>query len=322
MRTLLAGTLVAGALLAACAPASGAPSSVVTRGGEPGLTRLAGPKQAADLDVMTFNVQDSQILGTDRYTESGRRTAVAQVVVDERPDVIGTQEMTTGQAEDLRADLARAGVRYSRYGRPRVSDVDEPGVDFNETVAVFWNPAVLTDVGHGEVWFCPPDVVPRQGCVDSGPGWVAGDPRMATWVRLRHNGSGTDVVVVNTHLDAASAPARERGAEVVRDAVDRLFPDVPVLLTGDFNSGPDAAPHRVLTAAGWVDTWTTAARTGPAWSTFNRFDRRAPLPGPRIDRIYARPGLPVVAAAVNTYRSPAGQLPSDHYPVLIRVRLP
>lgn len=327
MRTLLAGTLLVGTLLAACSPASGAPSSgspssVVTPGGEPSLVRLAGPRQAADLDVMTFNVQDSQILGIDRYTSSGRRAAVAQVVADERPDVIGTQEMTAGQAEDLRADLARAGVRYTWYGRPRVSDIDRPGVDFNETVAVFWDPAALADLGRGDLWFCPPDVVPTQGCVDSGPGWTAGDPRMATWVRLRHKGSGAEVVVVNTHLDAASAQARERGAEVVRDAVERLFPALPVLLTGDFNSGPDAAPHRVLTEAGWVDTWTTAARTGPAWSTFNRFDRRAPLPGPRIDRIYARPGLPVVAAAVNTYRSPAGVLPSDHYPVLIRVRLP
>ena len=252
---LVAGTLVAGALLAACAPASGGPSSggpssVVTRGGEPSLTRLAGPKQAADLDVMTFNVQDAQILGVDRYTSSGRRTAVAQAVADERPDVVGTQEMPAAQAEDLRSDLARAGVRYTWYGRPRVSDTEGPGVDFNETVAVLWNPAALTDLGHGDLWFCPPDSVPAQGCIDSGPGWTAGDPRMATWVRLRHKASGTEVVVVNTHLDASSAQARERGAEVVRDAVERMFPALPVLLTADFNSGPDAAPHRVLPRPG------------------------------------------------------------------------
>ena len=137
---------------------------------------------------------------------------------------------------------------------------------------------------------------------------------MATWVRLRHKTSGAEVVVLNTHLDASAAQARERGAEIVRDAAERMFPTLPVLLTGDFNSEPDAAPHRVLSAAGWVDTWTTAARTGPAWSTFNRYDRRAPLPGPRIDRIYARPGLPVVAVRGEHLSQPGRRAPQRPLP--------
>lgn len=309
------------ALLAGCGPAPSGPESLVVRpAGEPSLTALAGAKQPDELDVMTFNIQDAVISGAEDYLPSGRREAVAQVLADERPDVVGTQELLVWQAEALREDLARAGLRYERYGRARVSDDEASGADFNETVSVLWNPDVLTDLDRGDVWICAEGTEPVQGCIDSGPGWRAGDPRMLTWVRFRHRATGTELVVVNTHLDATSAQAREHGAQVVRDTAQTLFPGTPVVVTADFNGGPGEPPDRVLLDAGFVDTWPAAARTGRAWTTFNRMSD--PMPGPRIDRVYVRPALPVVAAALNTWRSEDGVLPSDHWPVLSRVRLP
>ena len=314
---------VAAVLVTGCAGTSSAPSSPtapVTPSGEPPLTGLAGPKAAGDLDVMTFNIQDQTIAGADVYVSSGRRRAAAQVVANARPDVLGTQEMLPEQVAALQEDLTAAGLRYAWYGRPRVSDEGGRPDDYNETNAVFWNTDALDAVDRGDVWFCPPGEPAVQGCIDRGPGWRAGDPRMATWVRLRDKGSGAELVAVNTHLDAEPPQARERGAERIVELVRKVAGDTPVVLTGDFNSGPDAAPHRVLLADGFVDVWPAAQRTGPDWGTFNRTDPKAPAPGPRIDRVYTRPGLTVVAAVGDTYR-PGGVFPSDHYPVVSRIRL-
>ena len=320
-RVLLAVPLV-GVLLAGCTGTSAGPdpTAPVRPQGEPPLTALAGPRTAADLDVMTFNIQDQTIAGADVYASSGRRRAAAQVVANARPDVLGTQEMLPEQAKALHDDLTAAGLHYAWYGRPRVSDTAGRPEDYNETVAVFWNTDTLEAVDRGDVWFCPPEEPDEQGCVDRGPGWRAGDPRMATWVRLRQKGSGAEVVAVNTHLDAEPPQARERGAERVVELVQRVAGSTPVVLTGDFNSGPDAAPHRVLVDGGFVDAWTAAARTGPDWGTFNRTDPKSPAPGPRIDRVYTRPGLTVVASLVDTDR-PGGVFPSDHFPVVARIRL-
>lgn len=322
-RVLAAVVVLAGALVAGCGGTSSAPSSPtapVTPAAEPPLTALAGPRTGGDLDVMTFNIQDQTIRGADVYVSSGRRRAAAQVVADARPDVLGTQEMLPEQVAALEADLTAAGLRYDWYGRPRVSDTGGRPEDYNETVAVFWNADVLEPVARGDVWFCSPEEPDVQGCIDRGPGWRAGDPRMATWVRLRVKASDAEVVAVNTHLDAEPPQAREHGAQLVVELVERIAGTTPVVLTGDFNSGPDAAPHRVLVAGGFVDAWTTATTKGPDWGTFNRTDPKAPAPGPRIDRVYTRPGLPVVAALVDTER-PGGVFPSDHYPVSARLRL-
>jgi endonuclease/exonuclease/phosphatase family metal-dependent hydrolase len=44
--------------------------------------------------------------------------------------------------------------------------------------------------------------------------------------------------------------------------------------------------------------------------------------GARIDWVLTTPGVAVAATAINTYRSAAGQFPSDHLPVQARLRLP
>ncbi|HEX8629971.1 MAG TPA: endonuclease, partial [Catenuloplanes sp.] len=64
-----------------------------------------------------------------------------------------------------------------------------------------------------------------------------------------------------------------------------------------------------------------AAARGPVYGTFHNYQ---PLVagGARIDWVLTTPGVAVAATAINTYRSAAGQFPSDHLPVQARLRLP
>ncbi|MGH3879548.1 MAG: hypothetical protein ACRDSK_21175 [Actinophytocola sp.] len=86
---------------------------------------------------------------------------------------------------------------------------------------------------------------------------------MATWVRFEDRRTGLELAVLNTHLDNMSEPSRVRGAALIRDRVNAFPPELPVIVTGDFNApAGDSAASSILTeGAGLVDTWTAVTRT-------------------------------------------------------------
>ena len=107
--------------------------------------------------------------------------------------------------------------------------------------------------------------------------------RDSTWVVLRERSTGREVLVVNIHLDHKSAEARAEGAKVIRKRIALLAGGRPVILTGDFNDGPDGEAYatymRDLTTdylrshgelpagvrLGTVDRFMNVATRGEAW---------------------------------------------------------
>lgn len=182
--------------------------------------------------------------------------------------------------------------------------------------------------------------------------------RYCTWARLRHRPTGRALVVFNTHLQPFQTPeiARIRSATVGRlietmrsvDAGYRL----PAVLAGDFNARDDErrpvyVDHlRRLTADGWRNTSRIAARDRSpvrGVSTHNGFGAKASggwhyrlisTAGKNIDYLWVRSGARVLER--QTYTGPGlrwltvsgrrypffadGPVPSDHCPVLARVR--
>ena len=304
----------------------------------PLLTSVGGAKTTGDLDVMTFNLRSAIEEEVDKgkdYDKEGRRDAIAGAILNELPDLIGTQENVKWQGSDLWTDLDKAGHRYDWYGEMRECDTDKSTCgDQFESVSLYWNPNRLTKEDAGDFWFCNSFLTPYKYCVDWGPGpgvknreWAAGGPRMATWIRFYDTETKKRFYAVNTHLDNAAPQARTHGIEVVRDTMAQINKEnLPVILTGDFNSGKFEAPHDIAEKAGYRDAWDAAAKKGKEYETFRTDINQPPVPGSgAIDFIFTRANggaATVSAAAISIYQHPNGHYPSDHTPVLARVRMP
>ncbi len=255
-----------------------------------------------DLHVMTFNLRYASPDGPHSWP--ARRPVVGALLGSERPDLIGTQEGLADQLDDVRADLG-PGYAYVGTGRD--------GERLGEFTAIFYRIGRLTPLCHGVFWLSDtPEVVGSNT-------WGGRCVRMATWARFLDAATGQQFHAVNTHFDHVSGPARMRSAALVRDRIAAFEPELPVVLTGDFNADADSPAYRLLTAH-LVDAWATAVHRGPNYSTWHGFGPVV-VDGPRIDWILVTPDIAVEAAAVNPFRV-GDRFPSDHLPVQARLRLP
>jgi endonuclease/exonuclease/phosphatase family metal-dependent hydrolase len=129
----------------------------------------------------------------------------------------------------------------------------------------------------------------------------------------------------NLHLDHESQPSRERSTLLLKQRIEsRAFSAEPVIVSGDFNVG-DRYPALVSlvggeagAAAAFVDTYRVrypdAATVGTFTGSSSRHNRR------KIDYVLVQPGTEVLSAdIIRTSRN--NRYPSDHFPVVARVRL-
>lgn len=275
-----------------------------------------------DLTVMTFNLRCDDAAGpegsadpddpdgTDGTSWRHRRLLVGEMLREELPAVLGTQEGLPGQRADLAAELP---AHYAGFGQGR------DGGAHGEAMRVYVDTRRLEPLAGGDYWLSDtPEVAGSKT-------WGGGYPRMVTWLRLRLRATvGGEVLVANTHLEAFDAGARALSADLIRARLARdVDPVVPVVLTGDFNepAGRGGAVYDTLVTHGpLVDTWTAAPTTGPSFGTFHDYGPLEP-DGPRIDWILTSPDVETLGARVNTFER-QGRRPSDHLPVQAELRLP
>jgi endonuclease/exonuclease/phosphatase family metal-dependent hydrolase len=239
---------------------------------------------------------------------------VFEVIRRQDPDLLGLQEALNSQIDEIVAALQG----YSVVGVGR-----DDGREAGEYSAILFRKARLRVAEAGTFWFSDTPSVPGSAT------WGNRITRICTWARFIDR-DGRAFWHFNVHLDHESQPSRERSAQLLRDRVDaRSVRDEPVIVTGDFNvgeknpavatlvgpprSGAGAAPppfvdtYRVLYPdAGDVGTYTGFA--------FGKID------GEKIDYVLVPPGTEVMQADIIRW-SRDRRYPSDHFPVVARVRL-
>lgn len=144
--------------------------------------------------------------------------------------------------------------------------------------------------------------------------------RMVTWVKFLDRRSGRQFYFMNTHFDHEVQAAREKSATLVLQRTLDLKTPLPVLLVGDFNADAANKAYQILTADGaFADTWTTAKkRLNETTNTFHGY--RGPAQGSqRIDWILSRGPVAAESTEIVTFER-NGQYPSDHFPVITKVR--
>lgn len=256
---------------------------------------------------MTFNIRlDLASDGANAWSQ--RKALVAALIDHEAPDLLGMQEVLIHQKRDLEAALPG----YTMIGVGR-----DDGREAGEFSPLAWRRERFELVRAGTFWLSSTPEVP-------GRGWDAAYPRVATWAVLRDRSTGQLLRVLNTHFDHVGQEARRNSATMiarwVSEGTDR---ELPTVVLGDLNADPESEPYRVIagdSAAALRDA-RVITRTPPYGppGTFTGFDitKAAPLP---IDHIFVGPGIAVESYAVITQHW-GGRLPSDHYPVLAKMRL-
>ena len=277
IRPWAAGVAVA-ALTATIIPASTLPAQ-------------AAPREPARLSVMTQNlylgssldpaieagdareflIAVATIYGTAVATDFPKRAqTIARTIADERPDLIGLQEVTKWTAtrsdggpdlpnydflEILMAALKAEGLNYSVAGVVENASISAPLV----------NPALECD-GTFPAFDCNATLLDRDAILVNSDTGITITPRSLTtgrfkaqaslqtplgprsfdrgWLYVDMSYQGRDFRFANTHLEVESyAAVQTRQAREFIQIVQKGRPG-PVLATGDFNSAADGSNTR------------------------------------------------------------------------------
>ena len=256
------------------------------------------------LTVMTYNLKFASDNPPNAWPQ--RRPLMSELIGKLAPDVFGTQEGLYAQLQDLAADLpAFQWIGLGRDGGSR-----------GEFMAVFYRTTRLEPLAFDHFWLSDtPEVIGSKT-------WGPKLARMVTWVKFRDRQTKQEFFFVNTHFDHQVQVAREKSAQLVRERVAAFDPKLPVLLVGDFNAaaGSNKAYAMLTEDKFFTDTWTTAReRVNEGIGSFNGF-KALQKGGPRIDWILSRGDVAADHVEILTF-SRDGQFPSDHCPVVAKLRL-
>lgn len=174
------------------------------------------------LKVMSFNVQTEN--GTQ--VNFDLRAELLRDLLDElQPDSIGMQEVTTGWI--YRMDTFAFNASYAGVGEGRT-----PG---GEASSIYYRKDKFDLVNSGTFWLSDTPTVQGSSFAN------ANYPRICTWVHLKDKVTGFEYIHLNTHLDHngnnSSSDGRALRTSQVRVILEfiQTLPDVPMVLTGDFN---------------------------------------------------------------------------------------
>jgi endonuclease/exonuclease/phosphatase family metal-dependent hydrolase len=258
--------------------------------------------KAQEINVITYNIRyntpnDSinawpnrcnMVCGLLRFHEAG---------------IFGLQEALIGQINDIKKQLPQ--MKYIGVGR-------DDGKEAGEFSPIFFDSIKFKLINKGWFWLSETPEKP-------GYGWDAHFNRICTWVKLKPK-KGTPFLYLNTHLDHQGDIARAESAKLIMKKIDELnSKHFPVILSGDFNLTPEAAPIQYIKQH-LKDCREISMELpyGPD-GTFNNFDFNSKLPD-RIDYIFVNEKVTVLKYAVLT-DSKENRYPSDHLPVMVKLRL-
>ena len=261
------------------------------------------PVSAEPVRLMSFNIR----YGTAPDGENAwpfRRSLVAKVISDDKPDVLGLQEALREQLDEL----VEALPEYAKVGMGREADGG------GEYSAILYRPARFDLCDAGTFWLSATPDEPGSKT------WGNNLPRICTWVRLLDRTNNRRFLAFNTHWDHESQPARLQGGELLGKRVSELCSaSEPAIVMGDFNAAPDNPALMALVKVGCViDTFAVVHPDEKETGTFNGFGENSSAN--KIDAILTTDYWQVEDAAI--VRTHEGKrYPSDHFPVTATVTL-
>ncbi len=254
------------------------------------------------IKAISFNIRyDNPQDGNNRWDL--RKSSIIGFLSAENPDFVGMQEVLWRQLVFL--DSALADYKYIGVGR-------DDGAMEGEFSPIFYRGDTWKLLRSKTFWLSENIDKPSKS-------WDAALPRICTWGLFRHQQTGEELYVWNTHFDHKGKVARVQSAQLIVDQAKEVAGNKRTMILGDFNAEPGDAPVKAILAGGFKDAYTAATGKVGNRGTFNGFDLNQTA-NRRIDYIFVSSDLPVQEYSVAS-QVIEGRYLSDHFPVTIQTFL-
>ena len=266
---------------------------------------------SGSLKVLSFNIRYKNTRdGKNQW--KFRRDDVAKVISNHDCDVVGLQEVLKVQLDDMLEKL----TEYSSIGVGR-----DDGKTRGEYSPILFKKEKFELLESKTKWLSKtPDVVGSKN-------WDAAITRIVTIAKLKEKSSGKVFTFLNTHFDHRGNQARIESSKLIRNWVDEVASEGPVIVTGDFNARPDGKPIQTMLSKDkevgktvLLDSRTASKNEpeGPdsTWCGFSEV-----IPKQRIDYVFVTENVKVInhRTIVDRVESDKSRFPSDHLPVFSEV---
>ena len=262
------------------------------------------------IKVTTFNTKRELFSINPAYGRQ-RFQSLVDTVNKLSPDILGTQELIESTLCSLKEKLPG----YDSCGLSRKAN------RAGEYNTIFFKKAVFELVENSTFWLSKyPDRPSRS--------WFAMFPRICTFARLRHRGTGQIICAYNTHLDNLSPLSRNNGLRVIKSHIDlnSSSPSDAVILMGDFNTPQtNSKVNSILQTGGVTPLYNcyNLSKLPPDdigrsfhGAILGKYSKNQP-----IDCIFISGNISLIDISI--YRNKINKIyPSDHYPVSSVLSLP
>lgn len=256
---------------------------------------------------MLFNLHDNNLKVENRWPQ--RLPRLVEIIQEMHPDIIGAQELYPDTLKDL---LRFLGEDFAFYTKP---------CEDGELNGIFYRKSRF-ELIQSHVWYMNPN-----------SSFSSSDT--LTMVQLKDLKTGKVIAVFNTHLAFSKIDKREYQARFIAEKIASFADELPILLTGDFNTFPNRPDliklpfydgdyiHQILTKQHLKDAREISllGHLGPLSTFTNQDQDPSPFkgtgtPGVFLDHIYVSNPVSVLIHAVQP-GTINGYFPSDHMPVII-----
>ncbi len=257
-----------------------------------------------NLKVMTYNLRfDNAADGENRWDL--RKDFLCRQIQFYSPDFFGTQEGRQHQLKYIDSTM----IHYSYIGIGR--DSSPTGGEYS---AIFYNTNKFKVLKQSTFWLSEtPDQVSK--------GWDAAFERICTYGLFENIKTKQRFYVFNTHFDHMGETARTNSAKMIIGKINAINTEnVPVILTGDFNSEIKSTAYKFLSS--WMNDSKVISEElpfGPS-GTFNNFEFNKPVTL-LIDYIFTSKDNIAVTKYGVLSDSKDCKYPSDHLPVYVELFL-
>ena len=201
---------------------------------DPSVAANPEPPGSGHIKVMTFNILCSFCKPGEYDPWEARLTYFADVFARHEPDLVGVQELVNAKEVDqFKKLLPDHDAVFYKKGKLAYPDS-----------TIFYRRDRFELIESGVYWLSPrPDKAFTRGFA-KGPQL----PRCVAWAMFRQVRGGTRFLFATTHFDN-NPPSQERSAPLLLERTVRRASDLPVIVTGDFNSKPGSKAYAFLTQA-------------------------------------------------------------------------
>lgn len=256
-------------------------------------------EKSTELSTMSFNVRNKEVFEKEGMADyekefthwDNRKTAIASMIADIQPDLLGVQEPSESQLNEMKTLLAG----YTWEGTL-------PGTDLGDILGktallngMFYRTDKFDFVSSG-TWY-----------YGSSDGSHSGQNplsdlyrRYFQWAKLTHKQSGETVWLFNTHLptngEDEDGTLRTQCMQELISKVRELVSENEVLyITGDFNCGysDDRGKSILAVAEGYLFDARTETEDRDNWYTLNNWANHTVNGLASIDHIFYRNVTPV-----------------------------